>query len=137
MLSLQCFIPQRSHHKSFLQCGWSNEITKKECHLAPVHFNADDCFPAPFLIIPSHRPIHKSQFQQLFTISTGIENLNEDADGILGPGGSVGCHINNVLGVNLARDLLHLASNGSCLHCQPSKAKKKKKKDVILNLETH
>ena len=47
------------------------------------------------------------------------------------PGGPVGRHINNVLGVNLPRDLLHPSPSGSCLRCQPSKAKK----GVILNLE--
>lgn len=137
MLSILCFIPQRSHYNHFLQCDWSGEITRKECHLAPVHCNADDCFPAPFLIIPSHRPIHKSEFQQLFIVSTGVENLNENAYGMLSPGGSVGRHINNILGVNLAQDLLHLSSNGSCLHCQPSKAKKKRRNIKFRNtLET-
>ena len=34
-------------------------------------------------------------------------------------------------GMNLAQDLSHLSSYGSCLHCQPQKAKK----DSILNLE--
>lgn len=90
MLSIQCFVPQRSHYRSlaieygrgpvmFLQCGWSGEITSKRFHLFPIRLVVI-LHPSSLYPVALHHPIHKSEFQQLSIVTTGIESLNEDAD---------------------------------------------------------